>query len=82
MIRILITEDEKPISELLRMTLTRAGYRCTCAYDGIEAADILERESFDLILLDVMLPGIDGFELMDYIRQTGTPVIFLTAKAL
>lgn len=80
MIRILITEDEKPISELLRMTLTRAGYRCICAYAGIEAADILERESFDLILLDVMLPGIDGFELMDYIRQTGTPVIFLTAK--
>ena len=80
MIRILAVDDERPIAELLRVSLTRAGYECTCAYDGITAANIIEKESFDLILLDIMLPGIDGFELMDYIRSTGIPVIFLTAK--
>ena len=80
MIRILAVDDEKPIAELLRMSLGRAGYQCFCAYDGMEAANLIEKETFDLILLDIMLPGIDGFELMDYIRSTGTPVIFLTAK--
>ena len=80
MIQILVVEDEKPISELLRLSLTKAGYGCVCAYDGVEAADRIEKEIFDLILLDVMLPGISGFELMDYIRFTGTPVIFITAK--
>ena len=80
MIKIFIVEDEKPISDLLRMSLTKAGYECTCAYDGIKAADILETDRFDLILLDVMLPGADGFELMDYIRPLDIPVIFITAK--
>ena len=80
MIRIFIVEDEKPISDLLRMSLTKAGYDCRCAYDGLEAADILETERFDLILLDVMLPGADGFELMEYIRHLDMPVIFITAK--
>ena len=80
MIRILAVDDERPITELLRLSLNRAGYECVCAYDGISAADLIEKEAFDLILLDIMLPGIDGFELMEYIRTTGTPVIFLTAK--
>ena len=80
MIRILAVDDEKPITELLRLSLQRAGYQCICAYDGIQAADLIEKETFDLILLDIMLPGIDGFELMEYIRTTGIPVIFLTAK--
>lgn len=80
MIEILIVEDEKPISELLRLSLTKAGYHCTCALDGVAAANCIEKENFDLILLDVMLPGISGFELMDYIRELGTPVIFITAK--
>ncbi len=80
MIRILAVDDERPIAELLRLSLNRAGYECICAYDGIQAADLIEKETFDLILLDIMLPGIDGFELMDYIRSTGMPVIFLTAK--
>ena len=80
MIRILAVDDEKPIAELLRLSLKQAGYECVCAYDGIKAADLIEKETFDLILLDIMLPGIDGFELMEYIRTTGIPVIFLTAK--
>ena len=80
MIRILAVDDERPIAELLRLSLTRAGYECVTAYDGIAAANLIEKEPFDLILLDIMLPGIDGFELMEYIRSTGIPVIFLTAK--
>ena len=80
MIRILAVDDEKPITELLRVSLSRAGYQCVCVYDGVSAANMIEKETFDLVLLDIMLPGIDGFELMDYIRQTGIPVIFLTAK--
>ncbi|MCI9431109.1 MAG: response regulator transcription factor [Oscillospiraceae bacterium] len=81
MLRVLIVEDEKPISNLIRLSLTKEGFHCTCAYDGAEAADLLEREpSFDLILLDVMLPEVDGFELMEYIRPLEIPVIFLTAK--
>lgn len=80
MIRILIVEDEIPISDVIRWNLTKAGYECVCAYDGMEAADILEEENFDLILLDVMLPHINGYELMEYIKPMGIPVIFLTAK--
>ena len=80
MIRILAVDDERPIAELLRLSLSRAGYQCVCAYDGIEAANLIEKETFDLILLDIMLPGIDGYELMDYIRTTDVPVIFMTAK--
>ncbi len=81
MIKILIVEDEVPISDLLKMSLSDAGYLCTCVYDGMEAADRIEEESYDLILLDIMLPRIDGFELMSYIRPTETPVIFITAKS-
>ena len=81
MIRILAVDDEKPIAELLKLTLNRSGYQCDCAYDGIQAANLIEKETVDLILLDIMLPGIDGFELMDYIQSTGVPVIFLTAKS-
>ena len=77
---ILIVEDEKPINDLINMNLTQAGYACECAYDGVAAANLLERERFDLVLLDIMLPGIDGYELLDYIKPTETPVIFITAK--
>lgn len=80
MCKILIVEDEKPISELIRINLTNAGHDCTCVYDGKAAADLLENTRFDLVLLDVMLPNVDGFELMDYIRLMDIPVIFLTAK--
>ena len=80
MIHILIVEDEKPISNLIRLSLKKAGYACTCVYNGAEAADVLETQRFDLILLDVMLPEIDGFSLMEYIRPMEIPVIFLTAK--
>ncbi|MGN0164653.1 MAG: response regulator transcription factor [Lachnospiraceae bacterium] len=80
MVNILVVEDEKPISELVRMSLTKSGYHCVCVYDGMEAATKIEQDIYDLILLDVMLPGLSGFELMDYINSYGTPVIFMTAK--
>lgn len=81
MIRILIVEDEKAISDLIKLNLTKAGYQCTAAYDGEQAADLLEQNLFDLIILDIMLPKINGYELMEYIRPLQIPVIFLTAKA-
>ena len=80
MTKVLIVEDEPPISNLIRLSLTKNGYACKCVFDGMEAADFLEKERTDLILLDVMLPTLDGFELMEYIRPLNIPVIFLTAK--
>ncbi len=77
--KLLIVEDEQAISNLISMNLCACGYQCTVANDGLLAADLIEREVFDLILLDIMLPGADGYELMDQIRPTGTPVIFITA---
>ena len=77
---VLIVEDEKPIADLIDLTLRRMQYQCVKVYSGEDAAGLIVNRRFDLILLDVMLPGIDGFALMDYIAPTGTPVIFLTAR--
>lgn len=81
MLKILIVEDEKPISDLIKMSLLGEGYHCTCVYDGKQAADIIEAETFDLVLLDVMLPEINGFELIEYIKCYHIPVIFITARS-
>lgn len=78
--KILIVEDEEAISNLIKVNLTAEGYDCTCAYDGEAGADCIEKENFDLILLDIMLPKINGYELLEYVKTIGTPVIFLTAK--
>lgn len=80
MIKILIVEDEKAISNLIEMNLSSSGYHCECIYDGLEAANKIEQNIYDLILLDIMLPGLNGFELMEYIREKDTPVIFITAR--
>lgn len=74
-------KDEKSISDLIRINLTDAGYSCICAFDGMEAADLIENERFDLILLDIMLPKINGYELMEYIKPLEIPVIFISAKS-
>lgn len=79
MLKILIAEDEEPIANLIRVNLTRAGYECTCACDGEEAADQMENGHFDLLLLDIMLPKINGYELMEYAKTLQLPVIFITA---
>lgn len=80
MLNILIVEDEASISTLISMALSQVGYSCDCAFDGEQAADMIEKKRYDLVLLDVMLPKINGFELIDYIRGFQTPVIFITAK--
>jgi DNA-binding response OmpR family regulator len=81
MIRILIVEDEKPISDLIRMNLFEAGYFCDCAFDGMAAVNMLDENKYDLILLDILLPKVDGYEVMEYVKPLDIPVIFLTAKA-
>ena len=68
MIKVLIVDDEKPICDLIDMNLTAAGYHCRAVQDGVSALKMIEGESFDLILLDVMLPGVDGYDIMEYIR--------------
>ena len=77
---ILIAEDERPIADLIELTLTGAGYPCEQANDGGTAADLIAEHDYELAVLDIMLPGIDGYELLRYLRSTGTPVIFVTAR--
>ena len=79
-INILIVEDDEAISNLIKINLNMAGYESTQVFDGLEAFDLIKEESFDLILMDIMLPGMDGFELMKRIKDLNIPVIFLTAK--
>lgn len=80
MVKILIVDDEKPICDLIDLNLSSAGYHCTTVQDGLKAIECIEQETFDLVLLDIMLPGADGYDVMDYLRPTGVPVIFITAK--
>lgn len=80
MVKILIVDDEKPICDLIDLNLSSAGYHCTTVQDGLKAIEYIEQEPFDLVLLDIMLPGADGYDVMDYLRPTGVPVIFITAK--
>ena len=80
MIKILIVDDEKPICDLIDLNLSAAGYFCKSVQDGMKAIELIEKETFDLILLDIMLPGVDGFDIMEYIRPLKIPVIFITAK--
>lgn len=78
--KILIVEDEEPIANLIKMNLTNVGYACDVAYDGQEGADKMQMEHYDLCLLDIMLPKINGYELLEYAQSIELPVIFLTAK--
>lgn len=80
MIKILIVDDEKPICDLIDLNLSAAGYHCTSVQDGMKAIERIDAEAFDLILLDIMLPGADGYDVMDYVRPLKIPVIFITAK--
>ena len=79
MIKILIVEDEEAIANLIRMNLVKAGYQCETASDGEEAANAIQERTFDLILLDIMLPKLNGYEVLEYAKTVDTPVIFLTA---
>lgn len=79
MTKILIVEDEEAISNLIRMSLQKAGYSCEQAMDGESAADRIAEHTYDLVLLDIMLPEMNGYELLNYIKTTNMPVIFITA---
>lgn len=79
--KILIVDDEKEIADLIALYLSGEGFETTCCYDGKAALDIIESEKFDLAVLDVMLPGVDGFTLCKRMREKyNFPVIMLTAK--
>lgn len=81
MYSVLIVEDDGNINELLRETLEKEGYQCTQAFSGTEARMVLSMNRYDLVLLDLMLPGISGEEVLKEVRKQGkTPVIVLTAK--
>lgn len=80
MAEILIVEDEPSINELIRKNLCLAGHHCTRVFDGMEAIILLDQKKFDLILLDIMLPGADGYDVMEYIKPYKVPVIFISAK--
>jgi two-component system response regulator VicR len=79
--RILAVDDEPRYLEIIRFNLETAGYRVTCATAGEEALELLAADDADLIVLDVMLPGIDGFEVCRLVRERSScPIIMLTAK--
>ena len=77
---ILIVEDDPAISKLIKLNLEMVGYRTSQIFDGMQVMDTIQRNAIDLILLDVMLPGMNGFELIDFIKPFKIPIIFLTAK--
>ena len=81
MYKILVVEDDPSINDLLKMNLTIAGYECDTASDGIQALTAVKQQKYDLALLDIMLPEVDGFELMPYMRKYHIPVIYLSAKS-
>ena len=76
---ILVVEDDRNISDLIRMYLEKEGFDVRIAYDGGKAVEEYDRQAPDMVLLDIMLPGINGYELMDYAKACELPVIFLTA---
>lgn len=79
-LRILVVEDEKPLARALELKFEHSGFDAVAVFDGQEALDILKKEKFDLILLDLMLPKVDGFGVMQALheRKLKTPVIVTT----
>ena len=79
MIKILIVEDDPNIAKSIEVTTSIVGYHCDHCADGLTAVEKAMTGSYDIILLAIMLPGLNGFEVIERIRNSGTPVIFLTA---
>ncbi len=81
--RILLVEDEKSLSEAIKTILERSGYITEPVYDGVSAVDYVQSAEYDLIILDVMLPKLDGFEVLRILRSSHveTPILMLTAKS-
>jgi len=78
--KILIIDDEESIVSMLKLCLKKNGYLCDSAYTAAEASDLVEKNHYDLALLDIMLPDVDGFELIKYIHEYNVPVIYVSAK--
>ncbi len=78
MARILIVEDERPIRNLIQRNLELIGHTCVGVGDGVSALEVMNNERFDLMIFDIMLPGVSGYELIGH--ANGTPTIFVTAK--
>lgn len=80
--RILVAEDERDLNRIITQKLTTDGYSVDSCFDGEEAIDILSYTTFDAVILDIMMPKADGFEVLRTLRSSGktTPVLFLTAK--
>lgn len=80
--RILIAEDEKDLNRIITRKLTSDGYSVDSCFDGGDAIDILSYTDYDAIILDIMMPGADGFTVLRRLRESGknTPVLFLTAR--
>lgn len=80
--KILIVEDEQNISDIIKFNLEKEGYDVVCAYDGVDGLSMFSKENPDLILLDIMMPRMDGLSVCKEIRKTSeVPIIMLTAKA-
>ncbi len=80
--KILIVEDEPAIRDLIKIELEQKGYKCDVAKDGEVAADLIELQKYDLILLDIMLPKVDGYELLEFIKnEYEIPTILISAKS-
>ncbi len=83
--KILVVDDERHIVRLVEVNLTRAGYDGVTAYDGVEALEQFAKEKPDMLVLDVMMPRMDGFEVLKKLQSDpaskGVPIIMLTAKA-
>ena len=79
--KILVVDDEKPISDIIKFNMTKEGYEVVTAFNGREAIELFEAEQPDIIILDLMLPEIDGLEVAKAIRKTSSvPIIMLSAK--
>ena len=78
--KVLVVDDEKLIVKGIRFSLEQDGMEVECAYDGEEALNMVRENEYDIILLDIMLPGLDGYALLECLRPQGVPVIFITAK--
>ena len=82
--KILVVEDDKNITKLVKYNLEKDGYECVMAGSGEDALDVLRKKLVNLVILDIMLPSMDGFEVARVMKQSeklrGIPIIMLTAK--
>jgi DNA-binding response OmpR family regulator len=83
--RIMVVEDDENLNKLISYNLSKSGFKTECVYDGITAKEKLAKDVFDVVILDIMLPGIDGFRICEFIKENPaafkTFVVVLTARA-